>query len=76
MALRWAVECVPFYRTCPLYTRGRMCSLDTEHVLSTGNMALHWAALTGKRDVIKYMLHLRPDLVDARGEAQVREQIL
>ena len=39
-------------------------------------MALHWAALTGKRDVIKYMLQLRPDLVDARGEAQVREQIL
>ncbi len=33
-----------------------------------GNTSLHWAAATGKRDVIKYMLELRPDLVDQRGE--------
>ncbi len=34
----------------------------------TGNTSLHWAAATGKRDVIKCMLALRPDLVDVRGE--------
>jgi ankyrin repeat protein len=33
-----------------------------------GNTSLHWAAATGKRDVIKCMLELRPDLVDQRGE--------